>query len=112
MPPFTAFAQALNWISQLRCIAALLLTNVLPLTSNGLVESPESVTGGAVIPPSAAASLVAVDLAAAAEVVVDAAEGSENEAELASKPAAAAREVEAGAEVEDAVGSTVMVFVT
>jgi hypothetical protein len=40
-------------MSQLLCTAAALFTNVLPLTSNGLVESPELVTGGAVMPPSA-----------------------------------------------------------
>ena len=56
-PLLTAFAQALNWMSQLLCTAADLFTNVLPLTSNGLVESPELVTGGAAMPPSAEAVL-------------------------------------------------------
>lgn len=56
LPLLKAFAQALNWISQLRCTAADLLTNVLPLTSNGRVESPESVIAGAAMPPSAEAS--------------------------------------------------------
>ena len=54
MPPFTAFAHALNWISQLLCSAADSFTNVFPFTSKGLVESPELVTGGAAMPPSAA----------------------------------------------------------
>ncbi len=40
-------------MSQLLCTAAALFTNVLPLTSNGLVESPELVTAGAAMPPSA-----------------------------------------------------------
>jgi len=40
-------------MSQLLCTAADLLTNVLPLTSNGLVESPESVIAGAAMPPRA-----------------------------------------------------------
>lgn len=50
LPPLKALAQALNWMSQLRCTAADLLTKVLPLTLKGLVESPESVTGGAAPP--------------------------------------------------------------
>lgn len=53
LPPLKALAQALNWMSQLRCTAADLLTKVLPLTMKGLVESPESVTGGAAMPPRA-----------------------------------------------------------
>lgn len=56
-PVLNAFAQALNWMSQLLCTAAALFTNVLPLTSNGLVESPELVIGGAAMPPSAEAVL-------------------------------------------------------
>lgn len=67
----TAFAQALNWMSQLLCTAADLFTNVLPLTSNGLVESPELVTAGAAMPPSAepSATRVAVLTGRAAEPV-------------------------------------------
>jgi len=70
-PLLTAFAQALNWMSQLLCTAADLFTNVLPLTSNGLVESPELVTGGAAMPPSAeeSATRVAVLTGRAAEPV-------------------------------------------
>lgn len=51
-PSLTASAHALNWISQERCKAAASLTNVLPATSKGRVESPEFVTGGAAMPPS------------------------------------------------------------
>jgi len=58
LPPLKAFAHALNWMSQLRCTAALLFTNVLPLTRNGRVASPESVMAGAAIPPRAEASAV------------------------------------------------------
>lgn len=70
-PLLNASAQALNWMSQLLCTAADLLTKVLPLTSNGLVESPESVTGGAEMPPRAeeSATLDAVLTGSAAEPV-------------------------------------------
>jgi hypothetical protein len=58
-------------MSQLLCTAAALFTNVLPLTSNGLVESPELVTAGAAMPPSAepSATRVAVLTGRAAEPV-------------------------------------------
>jgi hypothetical protein len=67
LPELNASAHALNWISQLLCTAADLLTNVLPLTSNGLVESPEFVIAGAPIPPRAEGS--APGLVAAREAV-------------------------------------------
>jgi hypothetical protein len=67
LPPLKALAQALNWISQLRCTAAALFTNVLPLTRNGRVASPELVIAGAAMPPRAEAS--AVGTVEAAEAV-------------------------------------------
>ena len=70
LPLLKAFAQALNWISQLRCTAADLLTNVLPLTSNGRVESPESVIAGAAMPPSAEVRLAVLTARAAVPVPV------------------------------------------
>jgi hypothetical protein len=78
-PLLNALAQALNWMSQLLCMAADLLTKVLPLTSNGLVESPESVTGGAAIPPRAdepetEAAVLAASLAEPVPVAVSAGE--------------------------------------
>jgi hypothetical protein len=57
-PELKAFAQALNWISQLLCTAAALFTNVLPFTRKGLVESPELEIAGAAIPPKALAEAV------------------------------------------------------
>ena len=87
MPPFTAFAQALNWMSHARCSAAASLTNVFPLTSNGRVESPEDVTGGAAMPPRA----LALD---EAEVELEADEEEEIEAV----------ELEKGAAVLEAAG--------
>ncbi len=55
-------------MSQDFCSAAALFTNVFPLTSNGLVESPLSCTAGAARPPSAALLVTDVEVATDAAV--------------------------------------------
>ena len=103
-----ASAHALNWISQLRCTAADLLTKVLPLTSNGRVESPESVMGGAAMPPRAegSATRVAVFTARAADPVPVATVVQE-----VLEEAAIAASLEAGAWVAAGASSTKTVLV-
>ncbi len=70
VPPLKASAHLLNWMSHALCTAATLLTNVLPLTSNGRDESPELMIAGAVIPPRAEAldAALVVVLARGAEL--------------------------------------------
>lgn len=71
VPPLTASAHRLNWMSQDRCLAAASLTKVFPLTSKGRVESPELVTAGAAMPPRALELPLDADVVApAADAVV------------------------------------------
>lgn len=102
LPALNASAHALNWMSQALWAAATLVTKVLPLTSKGRAASPESVTAGAAIPPSAAALETALGLLAV-ELVEDA-----TTEELATEEAV---ETAATARVDEGA-STQTVFVT